>query len=323
MLILGLDGRESQPNMLERWILELRVHYSGPILLLVGTEQWTLPTGLVGKEAMEWTVKPVRRSPLQRCLRRLGGQEQDLDVGLVPTGVRPRYPGQRVLVAEDNAFNRILMRDLLERRSVDVSEAKDGLEAIAATRRWGFDLIFLDIHMPGMDGMATARAIRSEQTGEACPMIVALSADVFMRGRIAEQGSAFDGFLLKPVSETTLDETLRRAFAPAAANRHSTPIPAAPGHSETCVSAQLSRKLEGRLKEEVDALLGRLATAIADDDRNATAEVAHELKGLCGFFGVTAFETGVRELEHAASGAPRAELQDRLQALERLRDSRM
>jgi two-component system sensor histidine kinase BarA len=323
MLVLGLDGRESRPNSLERWIMQLRAHYSGPILLLVGTEHWTLPTGLVGEDALEWSVKPVRRSLLDHCLCRLIGQEPNLDAGLMRAGVRPRYPGLRVLVAEDNAFNRLLMRDLLELRGVDVSEAKDGLEAIAATRRSSFDLIFLDIHMPGMDGMATARAIRSEQTEEACPMIVALSADVFMRGRIAEQGSAFDGFLLKPVSETTMDETLRRAFAPSTAKRHSTPIPAAPEPSETCASARLSSELQEHLKEEVDTLLGRLATAIADEDRNATAELAHELKGLCGFFGMSAFETGVGELVRAASGAPRAELQDRLQALKRLRDSRM
>ncbi|MCG6896226.1 MAG: response regulator [Thiocapsa sp.] len=318
LLILGLDRQESRPKTFEILVTQLRTRYRGPVLVLVGTEQWTPPTTLREQGDLEWTVKPVRRSLLHQCLCRLSGQRANLEAPAPPIGVRPRYPGRRVLVVEDNPFNRLLMRRLLELREVDVSEARDGPEAITKTRRSTFDLIFLDVHMPGMDGLETARAIRSAQAQGTCPPIIAVSADVFGTPGNAGADAIFDGFLLKPVWEGALDEALCRALASPDRTGPSMPDSAAPEHSVINADAPLlPSTLDGRLLGEVRALLGRLATAVASRDRHAVGELSHELKGLCGFFGLRAFETGVRELERAAAEAPLTELQDRVRALQR------
>lgn len=318
VVILGLDGQESRPEAFQGLLRLLRTHHQGPVLVLVGAEQWTLPRTPGEKGRLEWVVKPVRRAVLHRVLCRLSGQHPDAGAASAPIGERPRYPGRRVLVAEDNPFNRLLMRRLLELREAEVSEARDGSEAIAETRRSSFDLILLDVHMPGMDGVETARIIRSAHAQGGCPPIIALSADVFAAGRHAGQGAVFDGFLLKPVSERALDEAMLEALAathPRQPSLRPPPPESPPFNGEARL---LTDGLEQRLESEVHALLGRLATAIAAGDRPGVAELAHELKGLSGFFGLRPFDAGVRALERGAAEAPLSELADRLRALREL-----
>jgi signal transduction histidine kinase/ActR/RegA family two-component response regulator len=113
----------------------------------------------------------------------------------------------RILVADDNATNRHLMRTLLEKRGHDVVFAHDGAEAVEAARVATFDLVLMDLQMPRMDGIEAARAIRDLPGAERLP-IVALTASAVMLDRAKCESEGFDGCLGKPVDRAALNELL-------------------------------------------------------------------------------------------------------------------
>jgi CheY-like chemotaxis protein len=128
--------------------------------------------------------------------------ERQLDRG----GVKP-VRVLNILLAEDNVINALLSRELLERRGHAVKVARSGVEAIEALRREQFDLLLMDIHMPGLDGIETARNLRAADEGQAhrAMPIVALTADALDATRQACRDAGMDGFLTKPIVPAELD----------------------------------------------------------------------------------------------------------------------
>jgi CheY-like chemotaxis protein len=122
--------------------------------------------------------------------------------------------GLRILLAEDNPINMMLIRELLRRRGHSVVEVTTGTAAVQAMLDDTFDLLLTDIHMPGMDGIEAARAIRAGEvrTGRRRTPIVALTADALEDGKKACQQAGMDGFLTKPVDPAELEEMFLMLF---------------------------------------------------------------------------------------------------------------
>ena len=122
--------------------------------------------------------------------------------------------GLRILLAEDNPVNALLIRELLRRRGHSIREVTTGTAAVAAMEEERFDLLLTDIHMPGMDGIDAARAIRvnEEKQGRGRTPIVALTADALETGKRACQEAGMDGFLTKPVDPAELEEMFLMLF---------------------------------------------------------------------------------------------------------------
>jgi CheY-like chemotaxis protein len=114
-----------------------------------------------------------------------------------------------VLVAEDNAVNRELIRELLELRGYTVLEACDGQEALGIIERAQPDLLLLDIGMPVLDGFAVVRRIRESPRIARLP-IVAVTAYAMQGDRERILDSGFDGYLSKPINPSSLTEELDR-----------------------------------------------------------------------------------------------------------------
>lgn len=115
-----------------------------------------------------------------------------------------------VLLVEDNHVNQRVAAELLRKLGCTVAVVEDGAEAVAAVSREAYDLIFMDCHMPGMDGFAATRVIRSMgPVGRDIP-IIALTADVLSGGaqRCAEAGMT--EFLAKPIDVRRLGAVLKR-----------------------------------------------------------------------------------------------------------------
>ena len=122
--------------------------------------------------------------------------------------------GLHILLAEDNPINMMLIRELLRRRGHTVTEVTTGNDAVQAMLNGGFDLLLTDIHMPGMDGIEAARAIRQaeQRSGKARTPIVALTADALDGGKRVCQEAGMDGFLTKPVDPAELEEMFLMLF---------------------------------------------------------------------------------------------------------------
>jgi len=120
-----------------------------------------------------------------------------------------RFPGMRVLVAEDNAINRRLVERLLERLGIEPLTVANGGEAVEAFRRGSFDLVLMDCRMPEMDGWEAVRAIRALPGGAAVP-VVALTANIGEPDRAACLEAGMDDILAKPVDLVQFENLLAR-----------------------------------------------------------------------------------------------------------------
>jgi len=119
----------------------------------------------------------------------------------------------RVLVAEDNAVNQLVVRRALEKRGHVVSLVENGELAVAATARERFDVLLLDLQMPVMDGFQAAVAIRAREaeSGGHLP-IVALTAHALESDRLACLAAGMDGYASKPIDVPALLAEMARAI---------------------------------------------------------------------------------------------------------------
>ncbi len=123
-----------------------------------------------------------------------------------------RLRGARVLLADDNAVNRQVVRLFLQPQGVDIAEAEHGgevLEKLAAER---FDLVLLDVHMPVMDGIQTIGAIRASNEGWRHLPVIALTADAMAGDRERLIGVGMTGYVSKPINQAELLAELGRVL---------------------------------------------------------------------------------------------------------------
>ena len=116
-------------------------------------------------------------------------------------------PGRRVLLVEDNPINALLARTLLTREGCGVDQAGGGEEALAALAVGEYDLILMDMRMPGMSGLEATRKVRG--MGVRTP-VVALTANAFEEDRHACLAAGMDDFLVKPLTPDALRAALGR-----------------------------------------------------------------------------------------------------------------
>jgi CheY-like chemotaxis protein len=114
-----------------------------------------------------------------------------------------------ILIAEDNAINRELLRELLETRGHTVVEACNGEEALRVLEGSKPDILLLDLGMPVLDGYETVRKIR-ENPGLAALPVLAVTAYAMQGDKERILSSGFDGYLSKPITATLLFQELER-----------------------------------------------------------------------------------------------------------------
>jgi signal transduction histidine kinase/ActR/RegA family two-component response regulator len=137
--------------------------------------------------------------------------------------------GLRVLLVEDNRTNQILIRGLLAKQECEVTIASSGEEAVEECRRQEFDLILMDIEMPGMDGFEATRRVRKSEPAERRVPVFALTAHVLPNYGLRCLAAGMDGYLTKPLKLPELQAlvervstTQRRPFSMSETGRAST-----------------------------------------------------------------------------------------------------
>jgi len=124
--------------------------------------------------------------------REVGGHAEDLLEGL------------KVLVVEDNPTNQLVARRILEQLGATVSVADDGASGVQAARTGAFDLILMDVQMPGMDGLEASRRIRALRGSAGRAPIIALTANVMAHQRAAYLAAGMNGVAAKPIAPAAL-----------------------------------------------------------------------------------------------------------------------
>lgn len=168
-----------------------------------------------------YLIKPLRRASLiAQVLEARPAAKSEAAPAAPPAAheddrVAPAVaPGVRVLLAEDNPINALLARALLEREGCKVDRIASGDEAVSALSRGFYDLILMDLRMPGLNGIEATRALR--ERGVTTP-IVALTADAFDEDRRACLAAGMNDFLAKPLTPSALRGVLTNWASPARA----------------------------------------------------------------------------------------------------------
>jgi PAS domain S-box-containing protein len=163
---------------------------------------------IYGKGATFWVRIPLSRAPTDETQARTAAPEQVL------SGVDRTL---RILAAEDNPMNQLILRAMLDPLDVELTLTADGDEAIAATQAETFDLILMDIQMPGCNGVDATRAIRAleQSQGKPCTPIVALTANVMAHQRAEYQQAGMDGLVEKPIEISALYAAIGQALGAA------------------------------------------------------------------------------------------------------------
>ncbi|MEM1094198.1 MAG: response regulator [Bacteroidota bacterium] len=181
-----------------------------PLILLSSATTVDLPTGLFEARLM----KPARHKALRRVLEQ-AVQIDDADPGQAGSRVtfhahtEAHQPAKQVpvLLVEDNMINQKVGRRLLDRLGYHVDIANDGVEAVQAMARTTYPLVFMDIHMPNMDGYEATAAIR-ERFGSDRVRIVAMTANAMEGDREACLEAGMDDYVSKPINKGDLERAL-------------------------------------------------------------------------------------------------------------------
>jgi two-component system sensor histidine kinase/response regulator len=202
-----------------------------------------------------------------------------------------------VLVAEDNEVNQRVAARILERLGCRVEVADDGQEALEACQRTRYDMVLMDVQMPGLDGFEVTRRIREgEQEGRRTP-IVAMTASAMKGDRERCLEGGMDDYLAKPVTPEAVGAVLRRWLKAIPAAQAEAQGRQGEGEGERLDPAVIASLValddDGTLLDElvatffslVPARLREIREAVASADVQALARAAHTLGGSCANLG--------------------------------------
>jgi CheY-like chemotaxis protein len=160
-----------------------------------------------------YLIKPLRRASLVERVLAAGATHAADDDRIAPkaTAAAPVADGARVLLAEDNPVNAMLAGALLRREGAVVEHVESGEAALGALQNGAYDLVLMDVRMPGLGGLEATRALRAR--GVETP-VVALTANAFEDDRRACLAAGMDDFLVKPLSLDALKKALAKWTGP-------------------------------------------------------------------------------------------------------------
>ncbi|MFK7864271.1 MAG: ATP-binding protein [Pseudohongiellaceae bacterium] len=169
---------------------------------------------LVNNKSTKIIIKPVSRSKLVKQLScsDVSKQSNSIEIQSGPSPfdscLASTHP-IKILVAEDNKVNQLIVKKMLNKFGYEPFLANDGAEAVKAAQANQFDLILMDMQMPNLNGIQAARKIRELIPENLKPQIVALSANALPSNKIASVSADLDAYLSKPINIAELEKVLR------------------------------------------------------------------------------------------------------------------
>jgi len=256
--------------------------------------------------------KPVKQSDLFDAITMtLGLSAKQTNTLITRHSVHEARESLSILLAEDNAVNQILAVKLLTSRGHRVTVAGNGKEAVDAWTKGDFDLIFMDIQMPEMDGYAATRAIRNveREAGQTATLgtghpgsripIIAMTAHAMSGDREKCLEAGMDDYVSKPIKPVELYRAIDRAVRDSRSDKGKVRIPPekeprnfsprtfdlASAMESVLGKEDIFREIAGMFIEKCPDYAAGIREAIAEKDGGLLEKAAHGLKGAVGNFG--------------------------------------
>jgi two-component system sensor histidine kinase/response regulator len=226
----------------------------------------------------------------------------------LPSAANAALQGKRVLVVDDNAFNREVATDFLLAAGVVVETADDGQAAIEKISAGQFDAVLMDTHMPRMDGLTAARELRRDPRWAKLP-IISLTAQARREDYEASLAAGMNAYLTKPIDEKLLYRTLievmtlHRAVDTESTVSSPKISPAEDFELDAVLQrlrgrSSVTRLLQGFVRDFADAPQ-RLRDMLAANDGDGLASLVHAVKGGASYLSSNAFFAAGDSIEHA------------------------
>ena len=298
--LIGINTSEHPPERLTRQLWELNQQGCQTLLLCPTTEQALYHASLPESHG-HLQAKPACTRKLQRTLiDLLGPRVQRVEPnGSVPQASR----APRLLCVDDNPANLMLVKTLLGDMGAQVRAVDNGYDALRAVQQESFDLVFMDVQMPGMNGRETTEAIRQweHEHGQPPLPIVALTAHAMANEKRALLQCGMDDYLTKPISERQLAQVVLkwtglslhngepRELQPSergSAAQELLVLDPAEGLRLAAGKADLAADMLNMLLDSLAADQAAIRQARASNDCNALLERIHRLHGATRYCGV-------------------------------------
>lgn len=213
-IILGTstDDDANRAEYLRHLIQLSQNHWGCPVIVV------TLPETLYDQHqglsdaAAEVISKPLSHDRLYEALCEHIGLQAELPASETSTVTLAAQPSERphILAVDDNPANLQLVSEFLQGLGMRVSQANNGKEALDKCRRQRFDLIFMDVQMPGLDGLETTKQLRQMENDDYRTPVIALTAHAMNEQKSQLLLAGMDDYTTKPVSESQLAHILNR-----------------------------------------------------------------------------------------------------------------
>jgi two-component system, sensor histidine kinase and response regulator len=272
-----------------------------------------------------YLLKPVLKADLMAAILTALSQRQKKESAspalVTRHSLREWARKLRILVAEDNVVNQAVILRVLQKMGHTPVLAQTGKEALALALAEKFDLVFMDVQMPEMDGLAATAAIRESETKSRTHLpIFVMTAHAMAGDRERCLAAGADGYIAKPVRFSDIEEALAGV-----ARAPGTPTKLAEAASWDKVEAlnriggdeELLKEACQIFLEESPKLLEKLRQAVAAEDAEGVVRAAHSLKGESSYLGAGRTSQTARQLEEMGRNNDLSRASEMLAALER------
>jgi PAS domain S-box-containing protein len=307
----GLDGIEATRRIKSDPTLRVVPHIA--IMTAFGTE--VEKTEALAAGADRFLFKPMTRSDLYDCISATLSPDELARSRKVLAGDGCHYDlsGLHLLLVEDNELNQQIARELLEAAGAQVTVAGDGFQGVESVLSGAqrFDLVLMDIQMPGMDGIEATRRIRADGRFSPLP-IIALTAHAFVEERQRALACGMNDHITKPIDSRAMMNAICRQvpdgklrMVPGDSIRHA-PLFARIEGIDTAGALKriggnetLYRNVLRKFRDAQRDAFDRIAAALAREDHQSAQRIAHTVRGLAGSIGATELQTSAADLERS------------------------
>jgi len=315
-----LDGRMPGTDSLALVAQIRRQDAATRVLLMLDADELAGGIACCSAAGVACLAKPLRISELYNRMLELLQPAADPSLAQASRGTtpaattRPETVGAKILLAEDNLINQKLAVALLGGQGYRVHPVGDGRLAVDAWRSGGFDLVLMDIQMPGQDGYQATRQIREEEknSGGHIP-IIGLTAHSLTGDRELCLEAGMDDHVAKPIDAAELFAAIEAQLRERSAGEVidlSQVLGSFPNNRENVVS------LAQTFLEDCPGHLAALRQGLADADADSLAHRTHTLRSVVGIFGARRAMRVLAEMEAAAHQQLHARLASLLPQLE-------